>query len=270
MTVRCPPRSRSADPSEPPSPPGDGGTAEGGNWLWDNRLVLFGEVAALLNGSFAPVEEKGRDAISFYSAVCKRFGIEANDSILSARNHSEVREGVRWFYARLSDLLGERSDTWAMRPMRTEDEVLEVLARAAKQFPSTDYDNVKAVLRIGINKVSGRGKPRGSIAVEAVRVAHLQGQSFAQTISEALSPGSSDLEALSRLEAVMGDCDPKTVDWKPAAQWSLAYSAFTGSDPPDVSLAAYCAWISDDWSMSDGDLLQRLERVRAVVKPAVT
>lgn len=232
--------------------------------------MLFERAAELLNGRFVPVADKGNDGISLYSAVLENFGLEAIDSVLSARNHAEVRAGLHWFYSTLSATLGERSDTWAMRPSRTESEILNVLERARKAHPTTEFDDVKAVLRIGINKVAGRGKPRGSIAVEAVRVAHLTGQSFSQTISESLRPGTSDLEALALLEAVAGDCDPKTVDWKTAAQWSLAYSAFTATDPQDVSLAAYCAWISDDWSLSDGDLLQRLERVRAAVEPVAT
>jgi hypothetical protein len=230
--------------------------------------MLFAEVAELLRGSFAPAEEKGSDARSLYSAVLKRFDLESSDSVLSARNHTQVRAGVRWFYAMLSEILGERSDTWAMRPERTEAEVVDLLGRASEAFSVTEFDNVKAVLRVGINKVPGRGKPRGSIAVEAVRVAHLKDQSFAQTISEAFSQGSSDLEALERLEAVVGDCEPRNVDWKPAAKWSLGYSRFAATDPDDVSLAAYCAWISDDWRLSDADLVQRLAKLTVSLEPA--
>jgi len=236
-------------------------------FIWDNPMMIFAEVAELLRGRFAPAEEKGRDAISLYSAVLKRFGLESSDSVLSARNHTEVREGVRWFYARLSETLGQRSDTWAMRSERTEAEVVELLGRASEAFSVTEFDSVKAVLRIGINRVPGRGKPRGSIAVEAIRVAHVKGQSFTQTISEALPRGSSDLEALERLEVIIGDCDPRNVDWKPAAKWSLGYSKFSATDPDDLSLAAYCAWISDDWSFSDADLLGRLERLTASLEP---
>ena len=230
--------------------------------------MLFAAVGSRLRGRFVAAVgdnvEQPEGAVTLYSALLETFGLGSADSTLSATNHAELKAAIRWFYATLDDVVGDRSEPWAMRAGRTESEVLDALGRASRRFPVTEFDDLRAVLRTGLHKVPGRGKIRGAVAVEATCVARATGRSFSLTIGDTFVDGVSDADGLSALELVEGQIEVKGTDWSPASAWSRAYGDYLASEPTDVSLAAYCRWISDDWSLSDGDLVQRLSSLRPV------
>jgi hypothetical protein len=230
--------------------------------------VLFSAVASTLSGRFVSAVdddvEQPEGAVTLYSALLETFGLGSADSTLSASNHAELKAAISWFYATLDDVVGDRSEPWAMRAGRTESEVLDALGRASRRFPVTEFDDLRAVLRTGLHKVPGRGKIRGAVAVEATRVARVTGRSFSLTIGDTFVDGVSDADGLSALERVVGHIEVKGTDWAPAIAWSRGYNDFLASEPADVSLMAFCKWISDDWSLSDGDLVQRLDSLRRV------
>jgi hypothetical protein len=232
-------------------------------------MGLFDDVAKVVKGRFTPSHDLTRTkkedrTTTLYSAVMEHLGFDLVDSVLSARNHGEIRRAVRWFYSVLDEVTGERSEPWAMRPERTEAEVLKVLGEASKRYPFTEFDLLTADLRIGLTKVAGRGKMRGALACE---VAYLRGVDFAQVIGRLADDDLSDCEVLDELEAVPGEMEAKAADWKIAAGWALAYNTFTSKDSSDTTLGAFCRWLSDEWGeMTDERLTERLQEVSGAPK----
>ena len=235
-------------------------------------MSLFGNVAEVLEGRFTPSHDltrtkKAERVTTLYSALMEHFGLDLADSSLSARNHVEIRRAVRWFYSVLDDVAGERSEPWAMRPERTEAEIRGVLAEASKRYPTTEFDELTADLRIGLTKVAGRGKMRGALACEATRVSSLRKVDFAQVIGRLAADDLTDAEVLAEWESVPGEIDVKATDWKIAAKWALAYNDFASKNESDMTLGAFCRWISTEWDeMTDEGLAQRIDAALEAAK----
>lgn len=235
-------------------------------------MGLFEKVAEVVRGRFTPSHDLTRTkkdvrTTTLYSSVMEHFGLDLVDSALSARNHAEIRKAVRFFYSVLDEVTGERSEPWAMRSERTEVEILAALAEASKRYPTTEFDELTADLRIGHAKVAGRGKMRGALACEAKRVALLREVDFAQVIGRLADDDCTDAEVLHEWESVPGEVEVKAADWQVAARWALAYNDFTSKNPGDTTLGAFCRWLSDEWGeMTDDALSRRLQEVSGAAK----
>lgn len=202
--------------------------------------------------------------MTLYSAIATEFGLKFQDSTLVATNHKEITSGIRWTYARLDELSGTRTETWAMKLERTELEVLDLLTRASAAHPETPYDNVKAKHRPGTTKLLGRGKLRSAIACEAGRVGHTTGVGFAQALGTALTDATGDMELLFKLEQIAGEVDVKSVDWKLPAAWVEAAGVFFEGDDQSWQLRKFCFSLSTEWAtMDDTKLLSLVESVKA-------
>lgn len=210
---------------------------------------MFAKVESVLSGRFVPAIDASRSykknerPFTLYSALMESLGLGFGDSVLSARNHDAIVAAVRHFYAALDSVTGERSQVWAMRPSRTEDEIVAALRAAAGQFAPTDFDGLVADLRVGLGKVAGRGKFRGAVAVEATRVACLERRPFVDVLEALFGREVPDAEALSCLESVPGDIDVADADWSPAISFANAYGEFLANDPDDMSLWSYWHWL---------------------------
>ena len=230
-------------------------------------MGIFERVSDTLRGRFTPaadLKEAGEELgnpTTLYGAICETVGLRPTDSAMSASNHQAIRGAIRAIYEALDEVIGERSQPWAMRPERTEQEVLDALSRAASRNPNTDYDDVQAQIRVGVSKVGGRGKLRGALASEVARVAHVQQRPFAQVLADHLIDGRSEIDALVALEAVGGLAEQRDINWTTAQAWSRGYGRYT-SESSDLSLLGYCRWLSTDWGdLGDEALIEAVVRV---------
>ncbi len=203
-------------------------------------------------------------AVTLYSAIATEFGLKFQDSTLVATNHQQLTDGIRWTYASLDNLSGTRTETWAMNPERTEEEVLNLLTRATATHPVTPYDDVKAQHRPGTTKLLGRGKFRSAIACEAARVGKVTGLGFSQALGSALAASTGDMGLLLWLEAIPGEVTVKDIDWTLPSAWVDAAGVFFEGDDPNWQLRDFCLSLTANWAdIDDLSLLTLVESVRA-------
>ena len=230
-------------------------------------LSVFERVASVISGRFIPVDDltrkkKDERPVTLFSAVMGSFGLDHKDSFLSARNHDELRRAVKWTYSILDEVTETRSQPWAMQPGRAEKEVVNALFEAGRRHPSTAFDGLTADLRVGLSRVTGRGKMRGAIACEAARAAVLKDIEFAEVISPLASEGVSDDDLLAELESLPGQVETEDVDWPVAKKWTLGYNEYLKTEPLDLSLGAYCAWLIPGWrDVTNEQLIACLESI---------
>lgn len=236
-------------------------------------MVVFRSISDLARGNFAPVAEPSQGVkaaerrYTLYSAVAQHFGIGHSDSVLSARNHNEIARAIAWVYSVLDEVVGARSQPWAMQPERTEEDVVAALDRAGQKYPTTPFDAVTADIRAGNARLPGRGKPRSAVACEAVRVSYGRGVSFAAVIAEVATLNLGDMAMVEHLEQQPGDLPERGVDWATATAWASGYGLFLAGEPDDHRLCAYCTWLFDDWTgVDDSVLLGRLIEVGVTIK----
>jgi hypothetical protein len=197
--------------------------------------------------------------------LCHELGLGYDDSVLVATNHEELRQAIRWASDVLTSLLGTSFQPWSAAPTRTEADVLELLSRAAAVHPTTPVDDVSAQLRLGVNKVKGRGKPRGAIGAEAARVAHVQQLTLGQVLAPLAVGSPTDRQMLAELESIDGGPDEGEVYWKAASLWSVAAGEYLSRDLTTYSVAGFCNSLGDRWKELSGAPLE--EFLKARIRP---
>lgn len=240
-------------------------------------MTIFEAVAQIITGKFIPAVDtskkydKENRPTTLYNALMTHLGFGTQDSVLSAVNHHEMSETIRWFYATLDDVLGQRSQPWSMRPERTEGEVVDLLKKASGTAGSTTHDYVVAEIRPGNTKLAGRGKHRAAIGIEATLIASTTDSSFASVIREVFSSAPSDRDALSTLEQRRLEEVPETIDWTPAKAWASGYSTYSSQEDARPNLAAYCEWLFTSWEdVTNEDLINRVKELTPVTDRKLT
>lgn len=227
-------------------------------------MSLFYSIKRELEGRFVPRLDKdeagssGPSMMTLSRAIRISLGLGAGDSVLVATNHHDLREAIKFVDSELDKVLGHRADLWSMNVERTEPEVLSLLEKVIDLYPSTAYDTLYAEMRVGMNKVLGRGKYRSAIACEAARVAYLTGKDFSQVLAPLVEAQKRDEDMLSCLEKIDGKISINDVDWALPKSWTDAAGVYFQGDVSSWQIHSFCTSIAPDWSQIDDKALYRL------------
>lgn len=205
---------------------------------------------------------------SLADAIKLALAMKPKWSVLAYADSDDLMSALTDVYGRLTTLLGTRADLWALNPNRTPGEVKALVDRAVRTWPNAEMPY--AVLRPGMKRLKGVGKPRAAIASEATRVAHNRGTGFAAVIAEVLVPALSDHDLLSALANLPGSIDETDCDWTLATvSTATAGTWFPTTDTTSVS--GFCLMLFDTWGgVADRDLAERLDRVQRRLRPKTT
>ena len=234
-------------------------------------MSFFQLVAQELTGKFTPVipDASGfKDKLTLHSAIRTILGTNPDWSTLAYRNHAEISQFIQSTYQGLSETLGERSDTWCMRSVRTEEEVISLLTKAGDeiQLPVPPVPQV----RPGMKKISGPSKSRGVIAAEIANIAHALGRGFADVFGDFLQPGISDLELIKAIDRRVVDIQNENdIDWTLPKKFSTVLPLWWRTSDSTV-VSDFCYSMFDEWSgIQDQELDVKLDALVAESKRSI-
>ncbi len=233
-------------------------------------MGYFGNVVNRLSGKFVPtsgeaLERNKTDPVfTLYSAMCAELNMESAFSALAYRNYEALVSAISLAYRRMSEILGRRADVWGWEPIRTEDEINDLLRKADARWPTQPVP--KAIIRPGTKKILGRGKPRGVIASESAAIAFMCSTDFSTSISKVIVPGMSDMEFIVALDALTGDVDETLIDWTLAKKFTECAGLWF-RNPESMRVSAFCQLLFTDWAeITDVQLDLRIGQIKDEIK----
>lgn len=234
-------------------------------------MSLYLEIARCLEGNFVPTigdSPDQKNKFTLHSAIRTILGTNPDWSTLAYRNHAEISQFIQSTYQGLSETLGERSDTWCMRSVRTEEEVISLLTKAGGeiQLPVPPVPQV----RPGMKKISGPSKSRGVIAAEIANIAHALGRGFADVFGDFLQPGISDLELIKAIDRRVVDIQYENdFDWTLPKKFSTVLPLWWRTSDSTV-VSDFCYSMFDEWSgIQDQELDVKLDALVAESKRSI-
>jgi len=224
------------------------------------------ELSELLASSFGAFEANtgdvsSSDRMSFHQCLRTVMGTNPDWSFLAYRESQTLFEFSESVYSCISEHVGSNSEHWLIRGERAPDEVAETI-----RMVGTFLDRLvvpRPLLRPGMKRVQGQGKPRAAIAVETAAVASRENVGYGLVLFWAMSASGSDIEMIEWLEKRAGTgIDEKTVDWALAKSFSLTAGKWLRAAEESM-VRNFCRALDVDLEkISDDHLEVRLDKVR--------
>lgn len=185
-----------------------------------------------LSGRFEPVAERAEyeEQLTLYAAVKSAIGMDPDAAIIGYREHRQIRLLVRSFYAALTSAVDGIGEPWAMRPDRTELEVLDVLGRMTGSEDLMVPETVTA--RPGLKRLAGSGRLRSVLSGEVAAIANYSSADFYEVMRSVVDAPYSDAELLERVDSLsVPSWVNSEIDWKEAKAFAVRAGDFLRSAP---------------------------------------